>query len=78
MPRVTPVRWQDLVRVFEHVGYHVGRIRGDHMALLKPGALRPIVIPRHREIGVGLIEATLRTAGMTREQYLYLAHGGPG
>lgn len=75
MARLTPMRWQDLVRVFEQAGYHLQRMHGDHMALVRQGALRPVIIPRHREIGVGLIEAVLRTAGISRQEYFRLAQG---
>jgi len=73
MPRITPTSWHDLARVFEHAGFHLQRIHGDHLAYVKPGVLRPVIIPRHREISVGLIESNLRTAGISHEQYLQLA-----
>ena len=73
MPRLTPTRWQDLVRTFEVAGFELSRMRGDHMALTKPGVRRPVIIPRHHEIGVGLIEASLRTAGISRDEYFRLA-----
>jgi len=65
--------WHDLVRVFERAGFHLQRTHGDHMAYTKPGARRPVIIPRHREISVGLIEANLRTAAISHEQFLQLA-----
>jgi hypothetical protein len=43
------------------------------MAYTKPGVRRPVIIPRHREISVGLIEANLRTAAISHEQFLQLA-----
>jgi predicted RNA binding protein YcfA (HicA-like mRNA interferase family) len=65
--------WHDLVRVFERAGFQLQRIHGDHMAYTKPGVRRPVIIPRHREISVGLIESNLRTAAISREQFLLLA-----
>lgn len=65
--------WHDLVRVFERAGFHLQRIRGDHMAYTKPGLRRPIIIPRQREISVGLIESNMRTAAISHEQFLRLA-----
>jgi predicted RNA binding protein YcfA (HicA-like mRNA interferase family) len=65
--------WQDLVRVFMRAGFHLQRIHGDHMAYTKPGVRRPVIIPRQHEISVGLIESNLRTAAISREQFLQLA-----
>ena len=73
MARITPMSWQDLVRVFERAGFHLQRMQGDHMAYTKPGVRRPVIIPRYREISISLIESNLRTADISREQFLQLA-----
>ena len=72
MSRITPVDWRTLVHVFEKFGCEVVRQKGSHIILRCPGAKRPIVIPRYDEIPVFVIKTNLRTAGMTREQYLAL------
>ena len=38
-----------------------------------PGALRPVVIPKYREIPVFIIRNNMRVIGLTRERYLDLA-----
>lgn len=42
------------------------------MAFVKPGVLRPVIIPKYREIGLDIIKSNMRTAGMSRDRYLEL------
>ena len=50
----------------------VERVAGSHVALTKPGVLRPVVIPKYDEVGLDIIRANMRTAGMSRTRYLEL------
>lgn len=72
MPRLTPIDWKTLVRVFEADGFKVDRSKGSHIVLTKPGVLRAIVIPRYDELGLDIITNNMRSAGMSRERYLAL------
>jgi len=72
MPRLTPVDWRRLVKVFEADGFVQQRSAGSHLILVKPGVARPIVIPHYPSIRADIILANLRTAGMSRERYLEL------
>ena len=72
MPRLSPVSWRALVRVFEQDGFEVDRTRGSHIVMVKSGMARPIVIPRHRQVKVPIIRNSLRTAGMSVERYFEL------
>jgi len=38
----------------------------------KPGVDRPLVIPKYERVNVDIIEANLRTAKMSREEYFDL------
>jgi hypothetical protein len=40
--------------------------------MVKPGVLRPVIIPTYDEIDVTIIQTNMRTAGMTRERYFEL------
>lgn len=45
MPRITPVHYRKLKKVFERDGWqYLGNV-GDHMQFRKPGYLRRVVIP---------------------------------
>ncbi len=37
-----------------------------------PGAIRPVVIPKYKEVPVFVIKNNMRIVGMTREKYLEL------
>jgi len=72
MPRITPTDWQTQVRIFEAYGCVFVRQKGDHLIYRCPGARCPVVIPRYEEIPVTVIQANMRTVGMTREEYFEL------
>jgi len=72
MPRITPVDWKTLVRVFELYGCKYKRKKGSHHILICPKAKRAVVIPEYDEIDVEIIRNNMRTAGMTREEYFDL------
>jgi len=42
------------------------------MIYSKPGILRPVVIPKYREVDVSLIKKNLKSACMTRDEYFSL------
>jgi predicted RNA binding protein YcfA (HicA-like mRNA interferase family) len=68
--RLTPEPWKTLRKVFEAVGFTVDRIAGSHLVMTKPGVARPVVIPMYPQVGTDIIQSNLRTAGLSREQYL--------
>jgi len=72
MPRITPVHWKDLERVFLAAGFQFARQEGSHRSYTKPGVLRPIVIPTYSEIPISIIKNNLKTAGISREEYFRL------
>ena len=72
MPSIRPVRFQELVKVFETDGFRFCRQHGDHLIYTKTGVKRPLVIPMYSEVPVFIIKNLLRTAGMTRERYFEL------
>ena len=72
MPRIVPVHWRDLERVFLRAGYTFARQEGSHRAYVKEGAARPVVIPAYPEVPVAIIRNNLKTAGISREDYFRL------
>ena len=72
MPRLTPFKWKILECVFGKEGFVFERHQGDHRCYVKPGVLRPIVIPTYREIDVEIIKSNMKTAGMSRDRYFEL------
>jgi len=72
MPKITPVPYQTLVKVFEQDGFQLQRTRGDHLVFTKPGIPRPLVIPMYDQVPVFIIRNNLRSARMSRERYFEL------
>ncbi|HEY3243145.1 MAG TPA: type II toxin-antitoxin system HicA family toxin [Phycisphaerae bacterium] len=76
MPRIIPIPWRRLEKVFLAAGFKFARQEGSHRSYTKPGVLRPIVIPAYDEVPVSIIRVNLKTAGITREEYFRLLEGG--
>jgi predicted RNA binding protein YcfA (HicA-like mRNA interferase family) len=72
MPRFTPVDWKTLERVFLAAGFHFARQEGSHRSYVKPGVLRPVVIPTYQEVPVFIMRNNLKTAGISRDEYFRL------
>ena len=72
MPRIVPIDYKKLVRVFEKSGFRMDRQEGDHLIYVKEGIKRPIVIPMYKNIPVFIIKNNLKTAKITREEYFIL------
>ena len=72
MPRIVPLPWRDLERVFLASGFRFVRQEGSHRAYTKPGVPRPIIIPTYDEVPVSVIRGNLRSAGLSRDEYFAL------
>ena len=72
MPRITPIHYRRLAKVFERKGFVYIRTKGDHLVYEKSGIIRPIIIPMYKEIPEFIILRNLKTAGITRQEYLKL------
>jgi predicted RNA binding protein YcfA (HicA-like mRNA interferase family) len=72
MPRITPVDYKTLLKIFQKFGCQYKRKEGSHHILTYPNAKRAVVIPEYNEIDVEIIKNNMRTVGMTREQYFDL------
>ena len=72
MPKLRPVSYKQLVKVFEAAGFVCVRTEGDHMVMTKPSVIRPVVIPKYAAVPIFIIKNNLRTAGISRERYLDL------
>ncbi|PYV14600.1 MAG: hypothetical protein DMG21_17560 [Acidobacteria bacterium] len=72
MPRITPIHWRRLEKVFLAAGFRFARQEGSHHSYVKQGVLRPVVIPAHDEVPVSIVRGNLKTAGISREDYFLL------
>jgi predicted RNA binding protein YcfA (HicA-like mRNA interferase family) len=70
MPKLQPVHWRRLEAVFLRCGFTFVRQQGSHRSYTKPGVIRPVVIPIYAEVPVFIIRSNMKTAGLSREDYL--------
>jgi hypothetical protein len=69
MPRITPQPYRILIKIFQKAGFIIAREGKKHVLMHRPGTARPISIPKYDEVGIDIIKANMRTAGMSREEY---------
>jgi predicted RNA binding protein YcfA (HicA-like mRNA interferase family) len=72
MPRLTPLPWQTLEKVFLAAGFQFARQVGSHRTYTKPGVARPVVIPAYSEVPISIIWSNLRTAGLSRDEFFQI------
>lgn len=72
MPKIVPISYKKLCKVFELEGFKFLRQKGDHLVYVKEGILRPVVIPRYESIPVFIIKNNLHAARISRERYFEL------
>jgi len=72
MPRITPIHWKSLEKVFIAADFRFVRQEGSHRSYTKPGIFRPVVIPTYDEVPVAIIRKNLQTAGISRDEYFRL------
>ncbi len=70
MPHITPIRYRKFVKIFELKGFVLDRQEGDHLVYIKAGIRRPVVVPTYRSVPVFIIMSNLKTAQISREEYL--------
>lgn len=72
MSRITPIHWKKLKGIFENDGFVKNREESSHIAMVKPGVVRPVIIPKYTSIGLDIILSNMRSAKMSRKKYLEL------
>ena len=72
MPRLTPLHWRTLEKVFLAVGFVFARQEGSHRSYVRPGTSRPVIIPTYDEVPVSIIRNNMKTAGLSREELFRL------
>lgn len=73
MPKIVPVDYRTLVKVFELDGFTIQRQKGDHIVMTKPGVKRPLVIKTSpHKVPVTHIRTNMTTAGMSRDRFFEL------
>lgn len=71
MTRLPVISGGEFAKAMRKVGYVWDHTEGSHMILLHPSGRR-LSVPRHAELGRGLLRALIRDAGLSREGFLRL------
>ncbi len=61
---------QEVVRVFEAVGWQIARQSGSHIIMVKEGEYATLSIPDHREVAKGTLRSLIRAAGLTVDEFV--------
>lgn len=67
--KIKPTHYTVQVKIFEKAGCIYARTKGDHLIYHFPGAIRPVVIPKYKEVPIFVIKNNMRIIGMSREKY---------
>jgi len=69
--RLPVISGDDFVKAMKKAGYVWDHTEGSHMILLHPSGRR-LSVPRHAELGRGLLTALIRDADLSREGFISL------
>ena len=61
---------QEVVRVFESLGWSVARQRSSHIIMTKEGEIVTLSIPNHKEVARGTLRSLIRSANLTVEEFV--------
>ena len=70
--KIRPTHYQVQVKILEMAGCVYARTKGDHLIYHHPEAIRPVVIPKYKEVPAFVIKNNMRVIGMSREEYFNL------
>lgn len=70
-PKLPVVSGRELIKFFEKRGFDQVRQRGSHIIMGKTGVTtRPLVIPGYRELPPNIVLGNLKTAGISRDDFV--------
>ncbi|MCX7001174.1 MAG: type II toxin-antitoxin system HicA family toxin [Candidatus Sumerlaeota bacterium] len=69
MPPLPIMSGQDVVRVFEKLGWEVARRKGSHIIMVRQGYIATLSIPAHKEVARGTLRGLIRSADLTVDEF---------
>jgi len=69
--RLPIISGDDFVKAMRKIGYVWDHTEGSHMILLHTSRGR-LSVPRHKELGRGLLRALIRDVDLSREEFIAL------
>ena len=70
--KLKPTDWRTQEAIFVKFGFAFEREKRSHRSYTKKGVVRPVVIPKYKEVGLDIIRSNMRTARMSRKEYIRL------
>ena len=73
MPRLPTVRPRQVIRALERAGFEIDHQTGSHVAMWRANDGFRVVVPWHsRDLGRGLTLRIIKSAGLTRDEFIEL------
>jgi len=73
MPHLPTVRPRQIIRVLERAGFEIDHQTGSHVVLRRASDGCRVVVPQHdRDLGRGLTLRIIKSAGLTRDEFVEL------
>jgi predicted RNA binding protein YcfA (HicA-like mRNA interferase family) len=69
--KLPAISGDEFVKAVNHIGYDWDHTEGSHMILLNETGRR-LAVPRHKELGHGLLRKLIRDAGLSRDEFIAL------
>ncbi len=74
MTKLPVVSGDECIKALQRLGYGVVRSKGSHTWLECPGR-SPIPVPRHQELGRGILRKIISTADVSVDEFVKLLKG---
>ena len=65
--KIKPTHYQIQIKIFEMAGCVYVRTKGDLITYHYPGAVRPVIIPKYKEVPIFVIRNNMRIIGLSRK-----------
>ena len=74
MSKLAGISGKEAVKKFRKLGYVVTRRKGSHVRMKhpKPNIYKPLTIPMHKELKIGLLAQLLKDTNLTIDEFLSL------
>ena len=72
MSKIPPHSGKEMIAAFLRGGFVQERVCGDHVVLTREGMARPVIVPLYKALPDFVVSNNLRTAGISRKEYLVL------
>ena len=71
MTKLPVTSGEQCIRALQRLGYTVERTRGSHVWMVCSGR-QPLPVPRHKELGNGILRKIINTAEISVEEFVKL------